>query len=262
MNDPAQNRYKLWSLVSGDQAPVDAAELPRRSVIKRPKADAAAPVAQAMTRRDELETALLLYSQGLPIAIALEGLCTLPDGQKSQCQTEKISSQSVDLVYTEPNRSTATPPAGSAVHLDIEEIGTFKGTLTSGNKRGMQVAVDVDDRGMVSSKLAYVIGKRGIGIENPQASEASAMSIQPDHKSCAFIDHTGTLRIGEIVRLSHTEVLIRASICPPSKTYVHFRGPQRLIAEVTSSFEMGFMAKFIPPIPAQKLSAALKLADF
>jgi hypothetical protein len=263
MDDPSTLRYKLWSLVSGQQTPAESSNPPRQDPIQyQTKATPAAPPKPKIAQRDDLETASLLYSQGVPLSIALEGICTLPGGLATKCRTEKISSRLVDLIYAASSRSAAVSAAGSAVHLNLDEVGPFKGSLKEQTKKGMQVSVDADAQGLVSAKLAAIVAKHGIEIEAPRAAEGGAPSFQTPQKKCAFIDPTGTMRKGVIIHLSQTDALVRSSICPPAKSLIHFRGRQWLTAEVVSTFETGFVATFTRPISPQELATAIKLSNF
>jgi hypothetical protein len=191
---------------------------------------------------------MLIYGYGLPIALALDGVCTLPGGTSAQCQTTKISSDSVNVVYAPSPPGAPKPvreamPKGAAVNLKLDEVGAFRGTLTSQHNDGFEVAVDSAYQTVLGAKLSHIAAKRGIA------------------PSPLHLDQTGTLRKGLIVNLSQVDMLLRASIIPPMGAQIVFRGARRYAAEVTSIFKIGFMVKFCNQLPVQEFTTAIKFSD-
>jgi hypothetical protein len=208
---------------------------------------------------------MLIYGYGLPIALALDGVCTLPGGTSAQCQTTKISSDSVNVVYAPSPPGAPKPvreamPKGAAVNLKLDEVGAFRGTLTSQHNDGFEVAVDSAYQTVLGAKLSHIAAKRGIA-PSPLPSIPIETRIEPSSKDCWFLDQTGTLRKGLIVNLSQVDMLLRASIIPPMGAQIVFRGARRYAAEVTSIFKIGFMVKFCNQLPVQEFTTAIKFSD-
>jgi hypothetical protein len=195
------------------------------------------------------------------------GISKLSNGQSLPCATKSISSESVDLIYKKPALGTLKPTynkshLGSAVALDLEEIGAFKGVITSQSKSGFQVAVDDGYRNSLSSKLAHLADKRGIKHDVSIASGPGITRIEPAQKECSFKDPEGILRSGIIVNLSQADVLVRAAHIPSVPSIISFKGPRLYAAEVTNVFAIGFLAKFCIPIPAPEFSKDIQFVDF
>jgi hypothetical protein len=257
MDKQAMHRYKVWLLAkekAGLGNPDTGQNLGRSS--------------KQVNKLTDLETLLLLYNYGRPMDLAVESKFTLPSGESAACKTKKVSSESIDCVFNAPSSeatTTARPvmPVGSAVSLDLDEVGACGGVLTSHNEAGFRVAVNKENRSAVSTKLAHIAVKRGIGVDATSTLKTGVPRIEPANKNCAFTDHTGMLRTGTIVNLSQFDALIRASatIIPPMGTRIVLRGPVWHGADVISTFEIGFMVKFCLPIPNDQFSAALRFTD-
>ncbi len=209
-----------------------------------------------------------LYDHRLPIDVEFSGRCTMPNGRSTTCKTRKISSESVDLVYDlqtagYPIRHVEEIPSSSTVHLDLDQIGNFHGVVTSQNSEGFQLAVDVDCKGMLITKLAQVAAaiRNTTFEETPLAVRRSVTRIEPTVKNCNYTDHMGVVRKGKIINVSPFDALIKAAIIPPIATYIVFGGQQARVAEVTRTFEIGFAVQFCAPIPEEEFSAAIKFLD-
>jgi hypothetical protein len=251
------HRYKVW-LLAQDNAVTGGPHL---------LAPKAATASKPINKLTDLETLLLLYNYGRPMDIAVEGVFSLPNGQSGMCTTKKVSSESVAFAYTAPNSYSPAMPnlrtrVGSPVSLDLDVVGTFGGVLTAENEDGFEVAVNKENRTAVSTKLAHIAVKRGIGVESTYTVEPGAVRIEPTHKDCLFTDHTGTLKKGLVVNLSHFDALIRTAPAniPPLGARIVIRGPEWHGAEAAIVFEIGFIAKFCIPIPAHKFSTELRFA--
>jgi hypothetical protein len=258
MDKQAQHRYKVWALAK-DKGGVESPE---------PAGLNAGRSSKQVNKLSDLETLLLVYNYGRPMDLSVGSTFTLPDGQSATCKTKTVSSESIDFVYNAASPEAPGTPrpvlsVGSAVSLDLDEVGACKGVLTSQSEDGFQVAVNKDSRGLVSTKLAHIAVKRGIGVDSISAVRTGVTRIEPDNKNCAFTDHTGTLRKGMIVNLSQFDALIRAAatIIPPMGSRIVLRGPVWHGADVISTFEIGFMVKFCLPIPEDKFSTALVFSD-
>ncbi|WP_020175048.1 hypothetical protein [Methyloferula stellata] len=255
MDKQPSRRYNIWSLAQPVQA------LPVSGQKEREK-----DPAPQITKLDDLQTSLLLYGYGLPIDVALGGVCRLPDGQSTKCKTKRISSESVDLVYDaapfgSPNNPNDKTHMGSAVQLSLAGVGVVGGIITSQDLDGFRVAVDGNCQSALSAKLADIAAARGIRHEVKIAAGPSVIRVEPKHKNCAFDDQRGILRKGTIVNVSQIDALIKTSIIPPKPTVIIFRGTRRYAAEVTSTFAIGFMAEFCSPIPTCEFSDDIKFSD-
>ncbi len=242
------HRYKVW-LLAKDQAASGASK----------SGSAAGPASTQVSKLTDLETLLLLYNYGRPMAMTSASTCRLPDGQTAACETRTVSSDSVDFVFTESDgASGANPklPLGSPVELDVKEVGAFGGVLTSQNEDGFQVAIDKKSHGLVGTRLAHIAVERGIGINSTDTIKSGVQRLEPTNKDCSFTDHKGTLRKGTIVNLSQFDALIRApaAIIPPLGSRIVLRGPEWQGAYVINSFEIGFMVKFCVQIPDERFS--------
>ncbi|QXX75891.1 hypothetical protein [Methylovirgula sp. HY1] len=246
MNKRPTHRYKIWQLAEGDLAGHEPAS-PRQV--------------------EDLVALMALYDYRPLIETELRGTCTFSNGGSSNCKTTMISSEAVHLVY---DAQTADPAAkrpneiraGSAVQLDLDQIGAFRGVVASKKPEGFRVAVDDDCKPMLRTKLARIAAEHAISLDDGSVVDKSSIKrIEPEIKSCSYLDHTGTLRQGVIVNLSQVDALIKARIVPPVNSRIIFRGSRRHQAEVTRTFEMGFAARFSNLISAEGLSDALKFSD-
>jgi hypothetical protein len=267
MDKQQLHRYEIWTAATKDQLwplkpgaparpgqPQPQPQEAKKHIARRPK-----PVSAP----DDLNTSIMLYGYGLPIELALEGICTLPNGQSAKCKTTKISSDSVDVVYVDDviGRPRENMPTGTTVDLTLDEVGAFRGVLTAQNSEGFQVAVDSAYKNVLGAKLSHIAAQRGIAPPEPVEEIPSNTRIELTYKDCWFLDHTATLRRGTIVNLSQIDVLLRAPIIPPMGAQIVFRGQRRFSGEVTSIFKIGFVVKFTVPIPGREFSAALKFSD-
>lgn len=213
----------------------------------------------------ELDTSLLLYGAGAPVHTALKGIFTSESGHQVSCKTKKISSESIDLLFENPQDGTNRPlqkiPLGSSIQLNLEEVGSFGGVISSERNGSFQISVESKSRSMLSTKLAHMAVKRGISPKDSIATGPDVLRIEPKNKECRYDDHMGVLRSGKIVNLSRIDALVRASALPPAPSIILFRGPRQYAAEITSTFEIGFMAKFCTPILPEEFSADMKFMD-
>jgi len=281
MDKQPSHRFQIWSLAN----PKPAEAKPGVSARPTPAApDKTATLYEKLGRSSLLysdlggrqrahsieEAAMLtsLYDHRLPIDVELPGRCTMPNGRSTTCKTKKISSESVDLVYDlqtagYPIRYPEEIPAGSTIHLDLEQIGNFHGVLTSQNFEGFRVAVDVECKGMLISKLAQVAAaiRNTNFVEPPHEVKRNVVRIEPNVKSCNYTDNMGMMRKGKIINVSPLDALIKAAIIPPIGTHIVFGGPQARVAEVTRTFEIGFSVQFSAPIPEHEFSPNIKFLD-
>lgn len=279
------HRFNIWALV--EPSPIERkapATSPPTSIVRSdlvPRRDPQALVdrfarhellgadlnrpARPIAGLDEAGRVTPLYDHRLPIDIELPGRCLMPNGRSTTCKTRKISSESVELVYDlqaagYPIKPPEEIPAGSTIHLDLDQIGNFHGLLTAQNSDGFQLAVDVNCKGMLISKLTHMAAAiRASSPDTPVlVARPSVTRIEPNVKDCSFTDSTGTLRKGKIINISQVDALIKAPIIPAVGTHIVFCGPHAYVAEVTRGFEIGFAVKFCAEIPAQEFSPAIK----
>ncbi|MGB9186373.1 MAG: hypothetical protein WCB34_00030 [Methylovirgula sp.] len=247
MNEQPIHRYKIWQLAGDGPA-------------ERRKPEPARQV-------EDLVALMALYDYRPLIEAELRGTCSLPNSGPTNCKTTTISSEAVNLVYdvepsAPPTKRSDEIPAGSAVHLNLDQIGTFRGVVASKESEGFRVAVDDECRPMLRNKLTHMAAEHAVGLyEGSAVTKSNITRIEPTIKSCSFLDHTGTLRTGIVVNVSQIDALIKARIIPPLGSRITFRGSSRHLADVTRTFEMGFAVRFCNPIPAEEFSAAIKLSD-
>lgn len=282
MDKQPSHRFQIWSLANAKVADAKPATPPRPTP---PGQDKSAAVYEKLGRSsllysdlgggrprnhsiEDAEMLTSLYDHRLPIDVELPGRCTMPNGRSTTCKTRKISSESVDLVYDlqtagYPIRYPEEIPAGSTIHLDLEQIGNFHGVVTSQSSEGFQLVVDVECKGMLITKLAQVAA----AIRNTNFQEAplevkrNVVRIEPNVKSCSYTDHMGMMRKGKIINVSPLDALIKAAIIPPIGTHIVFGGPHARVAEVMRTFEIGFAVQFCAPIPEEEFSPNIKFLD-
>lgn len=208
-----------------------------------------------------------LYHYGLPVEIGLPGLCTLPNGRSSAFLTEKISSDFISFIYDEstPGYRFKLPdelPLGTRMHLDLDRIGEFHGSLASQNLRGFKIAVAGECKTMLGGRLALLAAAmRTADLEEPSVSRTTITRVEPQIKNCRFTDHSGASRKGWIINVSPVDALIKAAVVPPVGSPVVFAGHGRYEAEVTRAFEIGFAVNFREEIPESEFSPAIKFLD-
>ena len=210
---------------------------------------------------------MALYDFRPLIEVELQGTCRIPNGGSTKCRTTSISSEAVNLVYDVQTGGPATKRsdeirAGSAVHLDLDQIGPLHGVVASKKREGLRVAVDDECKPMLRTKLSRMVATHAVSLDDASGVVKSSLTrIEPNIRSCSFIDHTGTLRRGVVVNVSQVDALIKARIVPPLKSRITFRGAHRHLAEVTRTFEIGFAVKFCSQISPEEFSAGIKFSD-
>ncbi len=246
MNERPIHRYKIWQLAGNGPAERE-----------KPK-----PARQV----EDLVALMALYDYRPLIETELRGTCSLPNGGSSNCKTTTISPEAVNLVYDvqagAPTKRSDEIRTGSAIHLNLDRIGTFHGVVASKKPEGFRVAVDDECKPLLRNELTHMAAEHAVGLlEGSAATKSNITRIEPTIKSCNFLDHTGTLRTGIVINVSQIDALIKARIIPPLGSRVTFRGSIRRLADVTRTFEMGFAVRFCNLIPPEEFSAAIKLSD-
>ncbi len=237
MNEPVKRRYRMWELA------------------KENLSHGAEPLSAIQV--DELATMMALYDYRPLIDVQLPGTLSRRNGPVLNCKTAKISPDIVDLVC-EPKVGQSAEAArkqsqdlaeGTDVQLHLEKIGEVGGVVTATKPEGFQVTLDSQYRPAMQSKLAHMAAEHAIAIDHDAAAQSPITKIEPSIKKCNFLDHTGTLRDGTIVRISSLDALIRARIIPPEKSrIVLLHRTRRYPAEVTQAFEIAFSVKFSTPL--------------
>jgi hypothetical protein len=275
MTNQPLHRYQIWTLAPAGNGIFDspAAVPTRRDPLVREKrryaellVDPAAGVSAGPAKSDG--GAGSLYHYGLPIEIALPGLCTLANGRSSAFLTEKISSDLINFIYDEatPGYRFKLPddlPVGTPMRLDLDRIGEFHGALAAQNLRGFKVAVAGECRSILSNRLAVLAAAiRNADPEDPcMEAKTTVTRLEPETKNCRFTDPSGVLRKGLIINVSRIDALIKAPVVPPVGAQVAFAGPGHREARVSRAFEIGFAVNFCEPIPEGEFSASIKFLD-
>ncbi len=245
MNERPTHRYKIWELAKNGRAGREKSQPTRARQV------------------NDLVALMALYDYRPLIETELQGTCVTSQGSPANCKTTMISSEAVDLVYDVRPGDPSTKRSdelrmGSAVNLDLDQIGVFRGVVASKKPEGFRVAVDDKCQSMVRDKLTHMAAEHAVSLDDPAAQ--SGARIEPKIRKCSFLDHTGTLRQGTIVNFSQVDALIRSRIIPPLKSRIVLRGARRHLAEVTQTFEMGFVVRFCAVIRPEEFSVALKFS--
>ncbi|QAY94388.1 hypothetical protein CWB41_00410 [Methylovirgula ligni] len=237
MDEPVKRRYRIWELAKENLS--HNAEPP--------------PAIQV----DELAAMMALYDYRPLIDVQLPGTLSRRNGPALNCKTAKISTDTVDLVY-EPKVGQSADAArkqsqdlaeGTDVQLRLEKIGEVGGVITARKPEGLQVTLDSQYRPAMQNKLAHMAAEHAVAVDHGAAAQSPITKIEPGIKKSSFLDHTGTLREGTIVRISSLDALIRARIIPPAKSrIVLLHRTRQSPAEVTQAFEIAFAVKFSTPL--------------
>jgi hypothetical protein len=244
------HRYKIWQL-AGDG-----------------RADRDKPAASPSTRRqvEDLVALMALYDYRPLIDVELRGSFSI-NGSSVKCKTTSISPEAVNLVCDPPAtpasvRGAAEMNAGSRVHLNLDQIGPFRGVVASKKAEAVRITVDDDDKPKLRTRLSRMAAERAVTMhEDPKSTKSAPMKIEPTITACSFVDHTGTIRRGVVVNITQVDVLIKARIVPPVGSRITFRGSLRQTADVTRNFELGFVARFCSSIPVEAFTPAIKFSD-
>jgi hypothetical protein len=248
--------HAMWSAAEKNQAVEPTRLSPRRQEAK------AADQKLVAGELDDLQASIMLYSYGLPIDAAVRSVCTQPNGTSFNCETKRISSETVDFAYRSSiDAQYAKTDVGSSVQCDLDKVGAFKGVIASQNRDGFQVAVDPSSKSLLSAKLAEFAIDRGIKHDVSIAAGPQVTRVEPKNSACCFTDHQGVLRNGQIVNLSQVDLLVRTRFIPPIPALIVFQGPRRYSAEVTSVFVIGFMARFCNPIAEKDFTSNIRFTD-
>ena len=161
---------------------------------------------------------MALYDYRPLIDVQLPGTLSRRNGQVLNCKTAKISPDIVDLVC-EPKVGQSAEAARKqsqdlAEGTDVQSA-TWRRLAKSAalsplrKPEGFQVTLDSQYRPAMQSKLAHMAAEHAIAVDNGAAAQSPITKIEPSIKKCNFLDHTGTLRDGTIVRISSLDALIR-----------------------------------------------------
>ncbi|MGP8231957.1 MAG: hypothetical protein ACLQL2_04740 [Methylovirgula sp.] len=237
MDERVKRRYRIWELAKENLS--HNAEPP--------------PAIQV----DELVAMMALYDYRPLVDVQLPGTFSRPNGPALKCKTTKIGTDTVDLVYdTKVSQSAAAAhqqsqelSEGTDVQLHLEKIGEVGGVVTAKKPEGFQVTLDSQYRPAMQDKIVHMAAEHAVAVDHGATAQSPITKIEPSIKKCSFLDHTGTLRDGTIVRISSLDALIRARIIPPVKSRIVLRQTRQHPAEVTQAFEIAFAVKFLTPDP-------------
>ena len=247
-NAPAHHRFNIW-------------ELAEHSAGVNQVAESAPPLHSPPLHRDVASPLQDTYDPGLPTAIELFGrFFVSPNGTSSPCKTKTICATAVQIAYRpiETNASlpsnfpqgVTTPKEGADLTLDIDSIGTFRGTVTETNPTGFDVIVARDDQPRVRGNIIQLYAKT-----------KPYQRIELDVPVCTYTTQNGTRQRAKVINISRAEALLRTVTWPPLNSLVIFEGPDRFSSTVSRVFEIGFAVKFTTLIPDDKFSRRLKLTN-
>lgn len=215
------------------------------------------------------ETCLKALSEA-PQAIEIDGLCELPGGFDRSCRTKRIGPQTVDVVYQDALSESATHRScddgfvNGTVHLDLDQVGRFHGTLTAETVEGFHVAVDPKFSGLLLTKLARYMSQ-GLPAQREHRSGLGAMlpneRIVPKSRFCTYRDQNGTFHKGSLINISRLDAMIKTQTLPELNTLITFCGRRQRKAHVIRRLETGFSALFVDPLGDQEFSPDILLSD-
>jgi hypothetical protein len=275
MAKPPTHRFNIWSLADGSPALQGEPNTGTRSVPDRSR-----PVHHSNPVYDEhgrpivgeLATSDLvmlesLYDYGPSITVELPAKCTAPNGRSIAAKTRRIGTNAVQFAYDGESIGNSAKRCDdlaltTPLQFDLDQFGGFDGALSAKSQDGFEIAVDDRCKYMLSPKIAAFARRHGINFDEIIGAAGKRITrIEPDNKKCSFTDDLGTVRRGRIINLSPVDALITAVMLPLVSSQIVFGGPNRYLAEVLRTFDIGFAAKFCPPIPSEEFSAAIRLFD-
>jgi len=237
-------RYELWSAERSEQS----VEFPQRTPLVKN------PPRLVEQKLDEHQATTLLYNYGLPVDLTMNAAAKV-GGSAIPCKTSRISTERIDLSFTDNEKPPKNSLTGSSGALRIEEIGEVSGRIAAESATGFQFAVDENNRSSLAEKLATIAMGRGL---NPKVSIASGTRLELKNKNCEFTGPDGRARKGRILNLSQADALIQTASPPKVPAIIVFRGNKKYAAEITNSFVLGFVARFSWPISDEDFSENMR----
>jgi hypothetical protein len=261
---PSRRRLQIWNLGADAEAPTGRVE---RKVRRDARAKAEATSNDGID--DELYETYLKALSEAPQAIEIEGLCELPDGVDRSCRTKTIGPQTVDVVYQdaydEPDklRLKSDGFVNATVHLDLDQVGKFHGTLTAETVEGFHVTVDPKFAGLLLTKLARYMAQ-----ELPSREHRSGLGsmlpnerIVPRNRFCTYRDQDGGLQKGSLINISRLDAMIKTQSLPELGSMITFCGRRERKAHVIRQLETGFSALFVDPLSDQEFTLDIFLCE-
>lgn len=198
---------------------------------------------------DDLRALMAVYSPGLAIELELEAVLATPDAQPANGGTKSVSLEVVD----------GEAPTGAPAQTERSEFGSSPGAATSDSAESLSTKVDRDGKPVSEKKPDRVLGDCGVPAAADQGVRNSDTArVEPSIKSCTFFDETKILRKGMVVNVSRIDVLIKTTCVPRLGSHVVFSGSPKRTADVTRTFEIGFVARFCIPISGEEFSDAIQ----
>jgi len=226
-------RYEMWSA-----ARVDLSE---RLEASRAALRFERPAPPAVSKLNPFEASALIYGYGLPIDIVLDAAAKIGDNDTVACKTNTISTKRIDFAFTGSAPAPENALLGVPSAVRIEDLGEVSGHVAAASETGFQFTVDEDNRSALAERLAHAAVRRGL---NSNVSLTGGERLELKNKTCEFIGPDGRPKSGRVLSLSQEDALIQAITPPKAPAIVVFRGSKQYAAEVTSSFVLGFVAKF------------------
>jgi hypothetical protein len=262
---PPRRRLQIWNLGTAD-APDEGRDGNQRS--EAPE-NAELKGSRGEVYDEYAETCLKALSEA-PQPLEIDGLCELPGGFDRSCRTKTIGPQTVDVVYQDAldegagSRSRDDSFVNGTVHLDLDHVGRFYGTLTAQTVEGFHVAVDPKFSGLLMTKLARYMAQE-LPAQREHRSGLGAMQpnerIVPKSRFCTYRDQNGTLHKGSLINVSRLDAMIKTQTLPELNTLITFCGRRQRKAHVIRRLETGFSALFVDPLNDQEFSPDILLSD-
>jgi hypothetical protein len=260
-----RRRLQIWNL--GDRGNASTSRLDGNA---RCDAPADAEVKGGPDIVDELyETCLKALSEA-PQAIEIDGFCELPDGFDRSCRTKAIGPHTVDVIYQDSLDASDKRRCGDdkwvngTVHLDLDQVGKFHGTLTAETVEGFHVTLDPKFGGLLLTKLARYMAQE-LPSQREHRSGLGAMlpneRIVPRNRFCTYRDQNDRLQKGSLINISRLDAMIKTQSLPELGSMIAFCGRRQRKAHVIRQLETGFSALFVDPLGDQEFSLNISLCD-
>lgn len=273
MAKPVNHRFNIWTLADSGTAVQGEPNSGARSVPDRSKPvhhfnavydERGRPIVGDLATSD-LVLLESLYDYGPSITVELSAKCTVPNGRSIAAKTRRIGTHAVQFAYDGESIGNSAKRCDdlaltTPLQFDLDQFGSFDGSLSAKNPEGFEIAVDDRCKIMLSPKILAFARRYGINFDEIIGAAGKRITrIEPSNKKCSFTDEVGTVRRGRIINLSRVDALISAVMLPLVSSRIVFDGPNRYPAEVLRTFDTGFAATFCPPIPPEEFSPGIRL---
>jgi len=243
-------RYEMWSATGAELSAV--AQAPRKASYSAHSALHRVP------ELDDFQTSAMIYGYGLPVDLVIDAAAKIDEGSPFRCKTSRISSKRIDLTVSDESATPDRSMIGSPTSLRIDELGEVSGRVAGTFDAGFQFSVDESYRPALVEKLSAAVVKRGLNSKVSIAGGDTIKRLELKNKNCEFIGPDGRPKSGRILNLSQVDVLIQAISPPKAPSIVVFHGAKKYAAEVTSTFVLGFVARFSWQISDQDFSEDMR----